>query len=125
MAGMNADEIRHATARLVDVLRQLHEMAEANIARSETIKARIDHLLARIEAGEPLPEIVEAETRPLIPTLITENIEALQEVGAMLRRAEAAALRAHGYTMERIADLFGVTRQRISALLQTDPDAAD
>lgn len=98
-------------------------MAEANIARSEVIKARTDHLLTRIEAGEQLPEIVEAETRPLIPTLITENIEALQDVGAMLRRAEAAALRAHGYTMERIADLFGVTRQRIYFLLQSHPGA--
>lgn len=66
---------------------------------------------------------VRLTSRPLIPTLITENIEALQDVGAMLRRAEAAALRAHGYTMERIADLFGVTRQRIYFLLQSHPGA--
>lgn len=80
-------------------------------------------MIARLEAGESLPDIVENESRPLIPTLITENIEALQEVGSRLRKVEAAALREHGYTMDRIADLHGVTRQRISALLRSD--AAD
>ncbi len=111
-------EVEATTRRLVEVLRDLRDMADANIARSEDIKARIAHLLERIEAGEPLPDIVDNETRPLIPALITENIEALHDVGSTLRRAEAAALRAHGYTMERIARLFGVSRQRISALLQ-------
>ncbi len=49
------------------------------------------------------------------------NDEALRrphEVGSTLRKAEAAALRANGYTMDRIAELFGATRQRISALLR-------
>lgn len=114
------EETRRTTAHLVDVLRQLDKMAEDNIDRSEKIKARIDHLLARLEAGDQLPDIVEAEAPPLIPTLITENIEALQVVGSALRKAEAEALRSHGYTMDRIATLFGVTRQRISALLQDD-----
>jgi len=114
-------EIRRTTAQLVETLRQLDETAEANIERSRQIKDRIGHLLDRLEAGVPLPDIVERETRPLIPTLITENIEALQDVGSTLRKAEAAALRANGYTMDRIAALFGVTRQRISALLQNEP----
>ncbi|NND75360.1 MAG: hypothetical protein HKN44_10175 [Ilumatobacter sp.] len=112
-----ASEVRRTTDRLIAVLKELDEMAEANIGRSRRIKERIDHLLARLEGGEPLPTIVEGEPQPLIPTLITENIEALQDVGSALRKAEAAALRAHGYTMDEIATLFGVTRQRISALL--------
>jgi hypothetical protein len=121
---MSADT-RAATLRLIDVLRALDAMAQANIDRSHQIKARIHDLLARLEAGERLPEIVETEMPPRIPTLITANIEALHDVGATLRKAEAAALRAHGYTMEQIADLFGVTRQRISVLLrdQTPPSA--
>ena len=118
-------ETRAATLRLIDVLRALDAMAQANIDRSHQIKARIHDLLARLEAGERLPEIVETEVPPRIPTLITANIEALHDVGATLRKAEAAALRVHGYTMEQIADLFGVTRQRISVLLrdQTPPSA--
>ncbi len=115
-----ADDISQTTARLVEVLHQLDDMAAANIARSKRIRARIRHLITRLEAGEPLPDILERAEEPLIPSLITENIEALHEVGSRLRKAEAAALRAHGYTMQRIANLFGVTRQRISALLQGD-----
>lgn len=107
-----------ATGRLIEVLHQLDDMAEANITRSEQIKARIHHLLTRLESGEELADVVESEEAPRIPTLITANIEALHDVGATLRKAEAAALRAYGYTMEQIAQLFGVTRQRISALLK-------
>ena len=93
-------------------------MAEANIDRSKQIKKRVRYLLTRLEAGDQLHDIIEAEPPPLIPSLITANIAALHDVGAALRKAEAAALRAHGYTMDRIAELFGVTRQRISHLLK-------
>lgn len=111
-------EIAAANANLVEALRQLDAIADANIERSQQIKARIHHLLTRMEAGESLTDIVESEPLPLIPAMITANIEALHDVGATLRKSEAAALRAHGYTMERIAELFGVTRQRISSLLR-------
>jgi hypothetical protein len=111
-------EIAAATAHFIEVLRQIDDMADANIARSEQIKTRVHHLLTRLEAGEQLSDIVEAEPPPLIPALITANIEALHDVGATFRRSEATALRAHGYTMDRIAQLFGVTRQRISHLLK-------
>jgi hypothetical protein len=114
------DGDNHSTARFIGTLRELDAMAEANIARSQQIKTRIHELLVRLENGERLPTIVENEIPPRIPTLITANIEALHEVGADLRKAEAAALRDHGYTMERIAELFGVSRQRISMLLKTE-----
>jgi hypothetical protein len=115
-----SSETRAAIRRLVKVLRQLDDMAQANIDRSQQIKARIHHLLTRLEAGADLTDIVEAEPPPRIPTLITANIEALHDVGATLRKAEAAALRTHGYTMAQIAELFGVTRQRISMLLRDE-----
>jgi hypothetical protein len=117
MAAMSESDIENTTERLRVVLAQLHDMAEANIGRSKEIQARIDHLLVRLEAGEALPDIVDNETRPLIPELVTQNIEALQEVGLLLRQAEARALRAHGYTLGRIGELFGVTRQRVGYLL--------
>lgn len=111
-------EFSPSDAQLVEALRQLDDMAQANIDRSQQIKARIHHLLTRLEAGDPLTDIVESESLPRVPSLITANIEALLDVGATLRKAEAAALRSHGYTMERIAELFGVTRQRVSSILR-------
>lgn len=112
-------ERREATHRLIEVLHQLDEMADANIDRSREIKTRIRRLVQGLEAGAELPEILAAEGPPYLPGLISANIEALHDEGAALRKAEAAALRAYGYTMEEIAALFGVSRQRISALLRT------
>ncbi len=45
-------------------------------------------------------------------------MERLLRVSARLRWAEARALHAEGVTMDKIAALFGVTRQRISGLLR-------
>ena len=50
--------------------------------------------------------------------LITTNMATLETAGAEFRAAEALALRAEGLTIGAIAELFGVTRQRISALLK-------
>jgi DNA-binding transcriptional regulator LsrR (DeoR family) len=50
--------------------------------------------------------------------LLTESSKALDTSGSNVRRAEAQALHAEGMTMEQIAERFGVTRQRVSALLR-------
>lgn len=65
-------------------------------------------------------DIVHETGRPLVVELITQNMERLQTSGAALRQAHAAVLHDEGLSMEQIAGLFGVTRQRISALLQRD-----
>ncbi len=118
-----SDEIERSTDDLIESLRLLEEMSEANARRNEEIRRRAGALIARLETGEDLPAVVEGEPQPLIINLLSENIDALHNVGSTMRKAEAIALRAHGYTMERIAELFGVTRQRISALLaESDRD---
>ena len=53
--------------------------------------------------------------------LLTQGSAALYIAGANVRRAEAEALYAEGLTMEQIARSFGVTRQRVSALLNNRP----
>jgi DNA-binding transcriptional regulator LsrR (DeoR family) len=53
--------------------------------------------------------------------LLTQDSAALDIAGANVRRAEAEALYAEGLTMEQIAKSFGVTRQRVSALLRKGP----
>lgn len=109
---------RDPTRRLLAALDRLDATATANIERAREIRQRIEHLRTHVEAGTPLPEVVAREPRPIVTELVTANIEALQQVGVELRRAEAEALRAHGLTIQEIADLFGVTRQRVSSLLR-------
>jgi hypothetical protein len=101
-------------------LRDLDRALEANARRMAKIKRRIAEIRRQRSAGRSYREIVEATTGDLSVQLITEATQALGEFGARVRRAEALALYAEGMTMEEIAEKFGVTRQRVSALLR-DP----
>jgi predicted transcriptional regulator len=63
------------------------------------------------------------EERPLVVELLTHTLNDLSDAGSNFRRIEARELYSEGLTMAKIAELFGVSRQRIAALLRpgTDP----
>jgi len=105
------DPVLDALDGLVRALRHNQARIEATIARAERIREQR-------EAGLSYREIESGETRPLIVELTRDNLATLVEAGSRLRRAEARALHAEGMTMEQIAELFGVSRQRVSALLR-------
>lgn len=100
-------------------LRMIVEAVDANDRNNELIRRRAEHLLERRAQGASWGDAVRGEEPPLIVELLSQNMNRHAEVGGALRRAEAAALHADGLTMEAIADLFGVTRQRISQLLKS------
>jgi hypothetical protein len=99
-------------------LRDLEHALDANARRMAQIKRRIAAIRRQRSAGRSYREIVEATKGDLSVQLITEATQALDEFGARVRRAEALALYGEGMTMEEIAERFGVTRQRVSALLR-------
>lgn len=99
-------------------LRDLERVLEANAGRMAQIKRRITEIRRQRSAGRSYREIVEATEGDLSVKLITQATQALDEFGARVRRAEALALHGEGMTMEEIAEKFGVTRQRVSALLR-------
>jgi hypothetical protein len=76
-------------------------------------------LVSRRMAAQSWRSIVESEPRPLVVETLTVALERLSGCGSKFRRAEAAALHRDGMSIEVIASLFGVTRQRVSALLRT------
>lgn len=84
------------------------------------MKQRIAELEAVCASGRPIREVLPEEETPLLVQLLTETAEALHHYGSRVRRAEARTLRREGLTMDQIARLFGVTRQRVSALLRED-----
>ncbi len=102
---------------LLRALDELNDAAAANIERAEEIGRRVEQIRRDLEAGVTLPEIVAEEPRPRIVELVTASIVALEGFGSELRLREAEALRSEDFTLQEIADLFGVTRQRISAIL--------
>ncbi len=81
-------------------------------------RSRAVNLREQRRAGRPWQDLVTAEARPLIVERISDALHSLTTVGGRWRREEAVALYAEGLSINRIAALFGVTRQRISALLK-------
>lgn len=87
-------------------------------------RARAEKLLRRRQDGEPWLDIVTTESRPLIVERISTVLASLSAAGHLWRREQAAALQAEQISINRIAALFGVTRQRISALLREGDQTA-
>lgn len=104
--------------RLLAALDALELAAADNIGRAQEIQRRLGELRVHLEAGRPLHDAIAAESEPRTVELLTANIDSLHGVGAQLRAAQAQALRDEGMSIAAVADLFGVTRQRVSALLK-------
>ena len=104
--------------RLLNALTEIEEAAQGTVKRNQQLQERARYLREQLEAGNDLVTLVEREERPRMVELLSANKVVLETAGAEFRAAEALALRAEGLTIEAIAGLFGVTRQRISALLK-------
>lgn len=105
-------------ANVVTAIDRLEETLDENMARASEMRSRIRSLRSEIDRSNTIAEVVQREAPPLVVELLTDSIRALHTASALFRQSEARALHAEGLTMERIAELFGVTRQRVSALLK-------
>ncbi|MGH9025589.1 MAG: hypothetical protein ACRDWD_05640 [Acidimicrobiia bacterium] len=101
------------------VLDELVEVLEQSTAANQAAVRRAREIQRDAASGKSVSEIVLAEEPPLIVELTRDNIQRLYDVGGRLRRAEARTLHDEGITMDTIARLFGVTRQRVSALIKS------
>ncbi len=99
------------------------------IAQLQHARQRAERLLEHRRADRPWLEIVTEESRPLVVESISSVMASLATAGHAWRRDQARALHDEQVSINRIAALFGVTRQRISALLREtgtpDPDPQD
>jgi hypothetical protein len=107
-------------------LTQLVSTLDDCVAQLEDARTRARRLLRERQTGRPWVEIVSAESRPLVVESISTVLSSLATAGHAWRPEEAAALQSEDVSINRIAAMFGVTRQRISALLREreEPDAA-
>lgn len=85
--------------------------------RAARMRRRIVRMTAEREAGRDYSDML-GSPGPQLLELVTAATRQLESAGAGLRRAEARALHDEGLTMDQIAERFGVTRQRISAVLR-------
>jgi ParB-like chromosome segregation protein Spo0J len=107
-----------AEDEFLEALTALEDILEDHGERSRLIMKRIAQIRRGRADGASYTELVSNYDNPLIVQLITESSAALDTCGSDVRRAEARALYAEGLTMDQIAERFGVTRQRVSALLR-------
>ena len=108
-----AEHDTEALDALDDVVSALE--ATCNESRIAADEAKL--MRAKSRAGAPLHESFTSGGPTLIVRLSALQ-QRLSESGSRLRRAQARLLQREGLSTERIAELFGVTRQRVSALLR-------
>jgi hypothetical protein len=99
-------------------LEELVAAIDESVRQLHGARARAEELLAARSDGHSWLEIVSAERRPLVVESISTVLATLARAGSAFRREEAYALQGERVSINRIAALFGVTRQRISALLR-------
>jgi DNA-directed RNA polymerase sigma subunit (sigma70/sigma32) len=102
----------------MQALDELDRALDQNLEMIQRMRERIVEIRGARDRGLPLSAIVPNEKTPLIVQLLTESTNLLHSYGNRVRRTEARALHREGMTMDEIAKLFGVTRQRVSALLR-------
>lgn len=105
-------------AAFLEALADLDQALDDNIERTHRMRQRIRQIQDALTSGGSLREVVPEEETPLLVELLTQSADHLHAYGSRVRRTEARALHREGLTMEEIARLFGVTRQRVSALLR-------
>lgn len=103
---------------LLDALEDLVAAAADVDKAVKTLTARAAGMHKARTGGAQWRDIVDGEQRPLIAEILTDTIMRFESAGTRFRRAKARALHEEGMNMEQIAELFGVTRQRISMLLR-------
>lgn len=104
--------------RLLEALTGIEAALADNVERSLEIQRRVLRFHEQLNQGGSVEELINEEPTPRTVEMLTTNMAVLETVGSDFRANLAHALRDEGLTIEAIAKLFGVTRQRISALLR-------
>ena len=104
---------------VLEAIESVEQALTENLSRTEVALQRAAEIREQRLAGRTYTEIYERSEHPLLLEILTTNVLELSEAGHQLRTVQALALRQEGLSTQRIAQLYGVSRQRIMALLQS------
>jgi hypothetical protein len=121
-AGGGVVDVEQQTTETPDVaaeaLAALLTVLDTCLTELTDARQRAERLLDERRSGRAWLDIVTTERRPLVVEQISSVMASLATAGGAWRREQAHALQSEQVSINRIAALFGVTRQRISALLR-------
>ncbi|WP_040338659.1 hypothetical protein [Candidatus Blastococcus massiliensis] len=111
--------------RAAQALEHLVTAIDESVAELQRARARAVTLLDERATGRAWYDVVNGEARPLVVESVSSVLSTLAGAGHEWRREQALALQAESVSINRIAAMFGVTRQRISALLRDGDDPTE
>ena len=105
---------------VAEALTELAAAAKANMSEWELVLRRIEAVLELRRQGFRYSDMRIDDAGTSIIESLGRNQERLNDAGARVRRAIARQLAAEGWSQSQIAAAFGVSRQRVAALLADD-----
>ena len=100
------------------VLDEVAEAAEETALDQQRVARRARSMSRQCRLGWSWSQILQRERQPGILVLMARSARRLHEVNGRFRPALVGALVDEGLSIRRIAKMFGVTHQRISAMLK-------
>ena len=103
---------------VLSALNELEAVLRENAESERMLFQRIAEVRLARENGKEWKSILAAEDDPGTIQLVSTVLRRQSEASGFLRRSLVVALRAEGQSIPSIANLFGVTHQRVSNLLR-------
>lgn len=98
-------------------LEELATVAERTARDQQRLARRARSMRRGLTGGRRWSELLEAERQPGLLTLLTGSVQTLQQLSGRFRQALGRALLDEGWSTRRIASAFGVSHQRVCAML--------
>jgi nucleotidyltransferase/DNA polymerase involved in DNA repair len=114
-----------ASAPAMRALDELAAVLTRTSTHFERLAERARALRGELADGMGLTQAMGAEPRPLIITRMTQLLDELTTAARAVRRTEAEQLRREGLSQQAVAEVFGVSRQRVAALLAAPVEDRD
>lgn len=121
--GLGAVDSAHdEDERFMAALDDVAQAAQRTIDRALLIQRSAEFIRQARSQGLAYTDVVSQQPRPLIVELLSASLKDLSETGSRWRTESARALYREGLSTAAIAEIYSVSRQRISALLSR-PDS--
>lgn len=102
----------------LSLLEELARTFEENARYERMLARRMRNLRVGRSQGRSWQDLLAREPAPGVLSLVDRVLRRVTEGSGALRRTVASGLRAEGATVPGIAEMFGVSHQRVSALLR-------